>query len=71
MTTTGPGSGDLLLTDHFTTLEDPRRTTKGNIRYSLEELIFLTLSAVVSGTQKNFQNVLLVLQKRSQNTIPE
>jgi len=51
MTTTGPGSGDLLLTDHFTTLEDPRRTTKGNIRYSLEELIFLTLSAVVSGFQ--------------------
>jgi predicted transposase YbfD/YdcC len=30
-------------------LVDHRRTNKGNIRYSLQEILFLTLSAVVSG----------------------
>jgi predicted transposase YbfD/YdcC len=51
MTTQGPDSGQLLINNCFTTLNDPRRTTRGNIKYSLEELIFLTLSAVVSGFQ--------------------
>lgn len=51
MTTSGPESQDLLFKNCFITLKDPRRTSKGNIRYSLEELIFLTLSAVVSGFQ--------------------
>ena len=51
MTTKGPELDNLLITDCFTNLKDPRRTTKGNIKYSLEELIFLTLSAVISGFQ--------------------
>jgi predicted transposase YbfD/YdcC len=33
----------------FSTLEDPRRTDKGNLLYSLEEILFLTISAAVSG----------------------
>lgn len=51
MTTAAPGLEKLFFKDCFTTLEDPRRTNKGNLKYSLEELIFLTLSAVVSGFQ--------------------
>jgi hypothetical protein len=51
MTTSGPELENLLIKDCFTTLNDPRRTSKGNIKYSLEELIFLTLSAIVSGFQ--------------------
>lgn len=34
---------------HFSTLADPRRTTKGNLRYTLEEILFLTVSACISG----------------------
>jgi hypothetical protein len=30
-------------------LKDYRRTTKGNLKFSLNEIIFLTLSAVISG----------------------
>lgn len=51
MTNKGPESENLLVTDCFTSLNDPRRTSKGNIKYSLNELIFITLSAVVSGFQ--------------------
>jgi len=35
--------------ESFTSLKDPRRIIKGNIKYSLQEILFLTLSAVVSG----------------------
>jgi len=38
-----------LFQDFFTQLKDHRRVSKGNIKYSLDEIIFLTLSAVVSG----------------------
>lgn len=34
---------------HFSTLKDPRRTHKGNIVFSLEGILFLTISAVISG----------------------
>ena len=51
MTSNGPGLQNLLFKECFTTLKDPRRTNRGNIKYSLEEIIFLTLSAVVSGFQ--------------------
>lgn len=34
---------------NFSSLQDPRRTTKGNFTYSLEEILFLTISAVISG----------------------
>jgi predicted transposase YbfD/YdcC len=49
MTTSGPESPKNLFTESFSTLQDPRRTHKGNIKYSIEEILFLTLSAVISG----------------------
>lgn len=39
----------LLFQTCFSSLKDYRRLDRGNIRYSLEEIIFLTISAVVSG----------------------
>lgn len=36
-------------TKHFNSLEDPRRTEKGHYYYSLNEILFLTISAVISG----------------------
>lgn len=35
--------------ESFCTLPDPRRTTKGNLVYSLEEILFLTISASICG----------------------
>lgn len=50
MTKTGPDtSSKHLFTDYFATLEDPRRTIKGNFLYPLEELLFLTISATICG----------------------
>jgi hypothetical protein len=51
MTTSGPELENLLIKDCFATLNDPRTTSKGNIKYSLEELILLILLAVASGFQ--------------------
>ncbi|MCW3789212.1 ISAs1 family transposase [Plebeiibacterium sediminum] len=34
---------------HFSTLTDSRRTNKGNFFYPLQEILFLTISAVISG----------------------
>ena len=50
MTNNGPVSNDnnLFITT-FSPLKDYRRTTKGNLKFSLNEIIFLTLSAVISG----------------------
>ena len=36
---------------YFSKLQDPRRTSKGNILYPLEEILFLCISAVISGTE--------------------
>ena len=33
----------------FSNLSDPRRTNKGNFYYPLDEILFLTISAVISG----------------------
>lgn len=38
-----------LFTNHFSTLKDPRRTTKGNYQYPLEEILFLTISSIICG----------------------
>jgi predicted transposase YbfD/YdcC len=38
-----------VFSDIFSTLADPRRITKGNLRYTLEEVLFLTISACISG----------------------
>lgn len=34
---------------HFSTMEDPRRTTKGNFLHPLSDILFLVVSAVISG----------------------
>ena len=50
MTTAGPGlSKESLFTQHFSTLKEPRRTSKGNFQYPLDEILFLTISAFISG----------------------
>lgn len=49
MTTTGPGLQKDIFKESFSDLKDPRRISKGNLQYSLEEILFLTLSAIVSG----------------------
>jgi len=49
MTTIGAQIPNDSFKTHFSSLEDPRRTTKGNLVFSLEELLFVTISAVVSG----------------------
>lgn len=38
-----------LFTEHFSTLKEPRRTTKGNFQYPLDEILFLTISAIIGG----------------------
>ena len=38
-----------LFMSEFSNLTDPRRTNKGNFTYPLNEILFLTISAVVSG----------------------
>ena len=35
--------------DYFSTIEDPRRQTRGNFMYPLNEILFLAISAVISG----------------------
>jgi predicted transposase YbfD/YdcC len=49
MTTSGPIESAQLFTESFSTLQDPRRTSKGNIQYSLEELLFVTITGVICG----------------------
>jgi len=52
MTTSGPQSPQQPQTKfqkHFSQLEDPRRISKGNLIYPLEEIIFLSISASISG----------------------
>ena len=41
--------GNNLFINHFTNMTDPRRTNKGNFEYPLNEIIFLVISAVISG----------------------
>lgn len=45
----GPGFEKNIFQESFSSLQDPRRTNKGNIKHSLQEILFLTLSAVISG----------------------
>lgn len=40
---------NVLLKKYFSNLEDPRRTNKGHFYYPLNEILFLVISAVVSG----------------------
>jgi predicted transposase YbfD/YdcC len=44
-----PASTQSLFTQNFSSLKDPRRINKGNIRHSLNEVLFVLISATVSG----------------------
>lgn len=53
----------------FKKLNDPRRTTKGNFTYPLDEILFLVISAVISGYDEwtsivNFGNIKLEWLRR-------
>lgn len=37
---------------YFSTLQDPRRTTKGNLRHCMSDILLLTVSAVLCGCQE-------------------
>lgn len=50
-------------TKHFSHLPDPRRTSKGNYRYPLEEILFLTVSAVISDA-KSWEEVRVFAEDR-------
>jgi predicted transposase YbfD/YdcC len=50
MTNQGPGNtSETLFTQHFETLQDPRRTEKGNFKYPLQEILFLVISSIICG----------------------
>lgn len=46
-----------LFTIHFTDLPEPRRTNKGNFKYPLEEILFLTISSVISGWFEDWEDI--------------
>ncbi len=52
MTIHGPGYSDTTFSLHFTDLEDPRRSSKGNFIYPLEEILFLSISASICGCKE-------------------
>ena len=45
-----PQSHNNLFIKHFANMNDPRRTTKGNYYYPLNEILFLVISSVISGS---------------------
>lgn len=47
----GPSEGTTFLETHFSELQDPRRTNKGNLRHRLIDVIFLTVSAILCGAE--------------------
>lgn len=49
MTKQGLGFSSQIFRNCFSDLQDPRRTTKGNIQYSLDELLFVSIVGVICG----------------------
>ncbi|RUT77898.1 transposase family protein, partial [Ancylomarina longa] len=49
-------SYDNLFIIFFSSLKDPRRITKGNLLHNLLDILFLTISAVVSGSD-NWESI--------------
>ncbi len=45
-------------------MEDPRRRHKGNFKYPLEEILFLGLSASLSGVYEDFHQVVIFAEQR-------
>jgi predicted transposase YbfD/YdcC len=59
MTTIGPEtSSQSLFTQYFNTLKEPRRTIKGNFQYPLEEILFLTISSIISGWHEQWDDII-------------
>lgn len=58
MTAQGPETTtESLFTTHFTTLKEPRRTTNGNFKYPLDEILFLTISSIISGWFEDWEDI--------------
>jgi predicted transposase YbfD/YdcC len=58
MTTNGPETpSNSLFTQYFSTLKEPRRTTNGNFQYPLEEILFLTISSIISGWFEDWDDI--------------
>ena len=58
MTTSGPGTlSQSVFTQYFRTLKEPRRTTKGNFQYPLDEILFLTISSIISGWYEEWEDI--------------
>jgi predicted transposase YbfD/YdcC len=58
MTTSGSGTvPQSLFTQYFSTLQEPRRTTKGNFQYPLDEILFLTISSIISGWHEEWEDI--------------
>lgn len=58
MTTNGPEThSQSLFTQYFSTLKEPRRTTKGNFQYPLDEILFLTISSIISGWYEDWGDI--------------
>ena len=49
MTTTDPTISKDFFKQHFSAQKEPRRISKGNLIYTLDEILFLTISAAISG----------------------
>lgn len=49
LTHTGPGANKTHFELFFSELKDPRRTSKGNLRHLLSDILLLTISAMISG----------------------
>ncbi|MDA3867458.1 MAG: ISAs1 family transposase [Salinivirgaceae bacterium] len=47
--TLGPEGQAAEFLKHFSSLKDPRRTTKGNLQHLLSDIIILTVSAIICG----------------------
>lgn len=50
-------SSHLLFTHYFKSLTEPRRTTGGNFKYPLEEILFLTISSIISGWHEEWEDI--------------
>ena len=46
-----------LFTQYFSTLEEPRRTKKSNFQYPLHEILFLTISSIISGWHEEWEGI--------------
>jgi predicted transposase YbfD/YdcC len=64
MTTSGPETTSTsLFTQYFHALKEPRRTTNGNFQYPLDEILFLTISSIISGWFEDWEDIIYFGEK--------